>query len=95
MAESDREFENHHLRTKGGMRMAYVKTEYKVYYESTASGKFESLVHPEGFSTLAEARAFVNKLLEKDTTLGATLVESIVRDEQGNAVMLEDEKHDE
>ncbi len=89
MAESDREFENHHLRTKGGIRMAYVKTEYKVYYESTASGKFESLIHPEGFPTLQAAREFVEALLEKETTLGATLVESIVRDEHGHAMTLE------
>ena len=67
--------------------MATVKTEFKVYYESTASGKFESLVHPEGFPTLEAAREFTKDLLSKDTTLGATLVQSIVRDTAGNVVM--------
>ena len=67
--------------------MATVKTEFKVYYESTASGKFESLVHPEGFPTLEAAREFTDELLSKDTTLGATLVQSIVRDPAGNVVM--------
>lgn len=67
--------------------MNFVKTEFKIYYETMASGKFESLVHPVAFPTLMEARAFAAELMEKDTTLGATLVQSIVRDDAGKVVL--------
>ena len=66
--------------------MNTVKTEFKIYYETMESGQFESLVHPVAFETLNEARTFAKELLDKETTLGATLVQSIVRDEAGQVV---------
>lgn len=78
------------IKKKGEFSMAFVKTEFKIYYETTVSGVFESLVHPTSFETLAEARAFTQALMEEETTLGATIVESIVRDEEGNSVLIDD-----